>query len=70
MAALRCLSPAPVAMPTALPQRVLVLTDFSTPAARALRYAADLAAAVGAEVELVHVCGTARAPPPTGENAA
>ena len=43
-------------MPATLPRRLLVPTDFSAPAERALRYAADLAAALGAEVELVHVC--------------
>ncbi len=47
-------------MPVALPQRLLVPTDFSAPAERALRYAADLAAALGAEVKLVHVRNAGR----------
>lgn len=37
------------------PRRILVATDFSEPAARALDYALTLAGALGAEVILVHV---------------
>ena len=37
-------------------QRILVPTDLSPPATRAAHYAADLAHATGAQLELLHVC--------------
>lgn len=40
---------------------VLVPTDLSPLADRAVRYAADLAEALGADLELVHVCNAGRA---------
>jgi nucleotide-binding universal stress UspA family protein len=39
-----------------VPQHILVPTDFSQTAQRALDYALDLAAKVGARVTIVHVC--------------
>ena len=43
-----------------MPRRLLAPTNFTPPADRAVRYAADLAQATGAELELVHVCNAAR----------
>lgn len=43
-----------------MPRRILAPTNFSAPADRAVRYAADLAETLGAELELVHVCNAAR----------
>ena len=40
-------------------ERILVPTDFSPPATQAALYAADLAGALGAHLELLHVCPTA-----------
>ena len=44
----------------AMPRRLLAPTNFTPAADRAVRYAADLAEATGAELELVHVCKAAR----------
>lgn len=43
-----------------MPRRLLAPTNFTAPSDRAVRYAADLAEALGAGLELVHVCNAAR----------